>query len=444
MVGVVTMVHGIQYLHVPIPCAWRIPNRHCRSASPRTLAFSSTLLTLSSHEKYVHGFHFPVGLEFLIQASKGFSLVLRRTIRLPYTPQHENHFSPLCLLLDQLRQTPGTRRHQTSPGRKSSTQATMASALSLPPPSTQSLLYSPSAQGCCALILPPRRMAKVAIGIQPSTHLRFHQWLIRRKYQRLFSPRKRRKPGPKGISKAFIRAKLELKRPNPRIGCPRMALIISRTFEIRIDKHLIRRVLLKHTGPKSSDGGQSSFTFLGYRKDRLRGADLFRGESITLQSHWVFVTMEQFKRRLIGFGVQPEVVDGAGWCQMFNTAIGVKEPQRHLSSAHDPLFTFHRWQANLLILEVKKIKSIPDVPLSHPFIGRAIGTIRPKFLDHLLFWNGGNLKRKLEELQPYYNHYRGHAFLGGHTPAEMKSAELNHFRWKSIVVASSSSHERHN
>jgi hypothetical protein len=35
---------------------------------------------------------------------------------------------------------------------------------------------------------------------------------------------------------------------------------------------------------------------------------------------------------------------------------------------------FHQWQANLRILEVTEIKSIPYVPLSHPFVERLIGT----------------------------------------------------------------------
>ena len=39
-----------------------------------------------------------------------------------------------------------------------------------------------------------------------------------------------------------------------------------------------------------------------------------------------------------------------------------------LSSDNDPLYRFHQWQANLRILEVTEIKSVPYVPLSHPFV----------------------------------------------------------------------------
>jgi putative transposase len=290
--------------------------------------------------------------------------------------------------------------------------------------------------GCWSLFLTPQRMAKVAIAIQPSTLLKFHHWLVHRKYHRLFSSQQRRKPGPKGPSDALIRAIVELKRRNPRFGCPRIALIISRTFGITINKHLVRRVLLKHTGSESGGGGPSWLTFLGQMKDSLWSVDLFRCESIMLKSHWVLVVMDQFTRRLIGFGVQPEVVDGQALCHMFNTIIVGKDPPRHLSSDHDPLFTYHCWRANLRILEVREIKSIPTVPRSHPFIERVIGTIRREFLDHLVFWNARDLERKLEDFLHYYNQHRVHAALEGQTPAEVhgaspvKRGELAHFRWE--------------
>ncbi len=49
---------------------------------------------------------------------------------------------------------------------------------------------------------------------------------------------------------------------------------------------------------------------------------------------------------------------------------------QHLSSDHDPLFGFHRWKANLRIVDVSEIKTVPHVPLSHPFVERVIGTVR--------------------------------------------------------------------
>ena len=61
------------------------------------------------------------------------------------------------------------------------------------------------------------------------------------------------------------------------------------------------------------------------------------------------------------------VVDGLGLCRMFNRATRGQTPPTYLSADHDPLYRFHRWQANLRILDVREIKTMPYVPLSHPF-----------------------------------------------------------------------------
>jgi hypothetical protein len=42
---------------------------------------------------------------------------------------------------------------------------------------------------------------------------------------------------------------------------------------------------------------------------------------------------------------------------------------------------FHQWQANLRVLEVTEIKTVPYVPLSHLFVERLIGTVRREYLE---------------------------------------------------------------
>jgi len=290
--------------------------------------------------------------------------------------------------------------------------------------------------GFWSLFLRPGRIARNALSVHPSTLLKFHQCLVRRKYRQLFSPRKRTKPGPKGPSEPLIQAIVDLKRRNPRFGCPRIALIIWKTFGIEIDKNVVRRILVKHYRPESGGSGPSWLTFLGHMTDSLWSVDLFRCESIRLRSHWVLVVMDQFTRRLIGFGVHAGDVDGIALCRMFNRIISGKQPPRYLSSDHDPLFEYHQWQANLRILEIDPIKSVPYTPISHPFVERRIGTIRREFLDQTLFCNVVDLERKLEAFQDYYNHSRFHASLGGDTPAQVggeprtRNADLECYRWR--------------
>ena len=181
----------------------------------------------------------------------------------------------------------------------------------------------------------------------------------------------------------------------------------------------------------------SWLTFLGHTKDSLWSIDLLRCESILLKSHWVIVIMDQFSRRIIGFGVHAGNVDGVSLCRMLNAAISTNGAQEYLSPDNDPLFLNHQWQANLRILGVDEIKTVPYTPLSLPFIERLIGTICREYLDHILFWNTQDPVRKPEEIRHYYNKHRIHTSLDGNTPSEITSetiiphADLNQFRWES-------------
>ena len=132
----------------------------------------------------------------------------------------------------------------------------------------------------------------------------------------------------------------------------------------------------------------------------------------------MLVVMDQYTRRIIGFGVHRGIVDGVALCRMFKRAIRCQAVPKYLSSDHDPRYRFQQWQANLRVLGVTEIKTLPYVPMSHPFVERLIGTIRREYLDVALFWTAVDLEAKLSEFRDYYNLHRSHAGLAGKTPEE--------------------------
>jgi putative transposase len=262
--------------------------------------------------------------------------------------------------------------------------------------------------GLCIFFMRPARVLKSAIVLRPSTLLRFHKMLVKRKYRALFSAKRRRRPGRKGPAAELINAIVEMKRRNPTWGCRRIAQRVSRAFGVEVDKDVVRRILAAHFRPEPGNSDPSWLTFLGHTKDSLWSADLFRLESLTLQTHWVLVVMDQFTRRIIGFGIHRGIVDGMALCRMFRRAIRGKSIPKYLSTDNDPLYRFHQWHANLRVLEVSEIKTVPGVPLSHPFVERLIGTIRRECLDQTLFWTTADLEAKLRDFQDYFNGYRTH------------------------------------
>jgi putative transposase len=287
--------------------------------------------------------------------------------------------------------------------------------------------------GLCTSLMRPARVLRSAIALRPSTLMHFHKMLTKQKYRLLFSPKRVQRPGPKGPTKELIDAVVEMKRRNRTWGCKRIAQHIALAFGIEIDKDVVRRILGIHFRPEAGSGGPSWLSFIGHAKDSLWSLDLFRCESAILRTYWVLVVMDQFTRRIVGFAVHRGVVDGVALCRMFNRAIHTQTLPKYLSSDHDPLYRFQQWQANLRVLEVQEIKTVPYVPLSHPFVERLIGTIRRQYLDQTLFWTAADLEEKHRAFQDYFNRHRVHSGLEGRLPepgASTATLDFASYRWQ--------------
>ena len=130
------------------------------------------------------------------------------------------------------------------------------------------------------------------------------------------------------------------------------------------------------------------------------------------------VVMDQFTRRIVG-------VWRAGRCRRRYRPLPNVQPRDSRATAGFPntsvpttipFIGFGKWQANLRILEVTEIKTVPYVPLSHPFVERLIGTLRRECLDRTLFWTTADLESKLLDFKTYFNHHRTHSARVGRPP----------------------------
>src|SRR6266566_2183689 len=126
------------------------------------------------------------------------------------------------------------------------------------------------------------RVLRSAVVLKTSTLLHFHKMLIKQKYRLLFSPKRVRRPGPKGPTKELIDAGVEIKRRNRIWGCKPIAQQLTLAFGVDIDKDVVRRIPAIHFHPEAGSGGPSWLSFIGHAKDSLWSLDLFRCESAIL------------------------------------------------------------------------------------------------------------------------------------------------------------------
>ncbi len=81
-----------------------------------------------------------------------------------------------------------------------------------------------------------------------------------------------------------------------------------------------------------------------------------------------------------------------------------------------------------------EIRTVPCVPLSHPFVERLIGTLRRECLDRALFWTTADLESKLLYFETYFNHHRTHRARAGRPPDGVPTrsvVNLQSYRWES-------------
>src|SRR5438128_5639789 len=109
--------------------------------------------------------------------------------------------------------------------------------------------------GLCTLLMRPARVLRSAVVLKTSTLLHFHTMLIKQKYRLLFSPKRVRRPGPKGPTKELIDAIVEMKRRNRTWGCKRIEQQIGLAFDVTNDKDVVRRILAIHFHPDAGSAG---------------------------------------------------------------------------------------------------------------------------------------------------------------------------------------------
>jgi hypothetical protein len=80
-----------------------------------------------------------------------------------------------------------------------SRQTSVADPQPLPPTCPNLHILDRIIAGLCSQWIQPPRLPRVAIAFKPSTFLGFHRAMAQCKYRFLFSPKQKRKPGPKGL-----------------------------------------------------------------------------------------------------------------------------------------------------------------------------------------------------------------------------------------------------
>jgi len=249
--------------------------------------------------------------------------------------------------------------------------------------------------------------------VTPSTLLRWHRELIRRRWTYPAKGRRRR-----GLDPEVIDLVLRLARENPRWGYMRI-VGECRKLGVRVSATSVRTILRRHRlGPAPRRGGPSWTQFLRSQAAGMLACDFLTVETVGLTRLCVFFVVELHRRRvhLAGITAHPT---GAWVTQAARNLLMDLDHHarrfRFLIRDRDGKFAA-AFDRVLAAAGIDVLKTPPRAPKANAYAERWVRTVRTECLDWVLIWNRRHLERVLTIYVDHYNAGRPHRGIDLNTP----------------------------
>jgi putative transposase len=248
--------------------------------------------------------------------------------------------------------------------------------------------------------------------VQPTTLLRWHRDLVRRRWT---CPHRRGRPG---VALALRGLVLRLARENPSWGYRRIHGELCR-LRYKIGASTVWAILQRagvDPAPK-----RSALTWRQFLRAKAKGVlavDFFTVDTVFLQRLYVLFVIEVASRRVHVLGVTPHPV-GAWVTQQARKLLMtlddcpgrfrflVRDRDTKFTAAFDAVFT------------AEGIQVLPTpvrAPRANAYAERWVGTVRREVLDRMLILGCRQLRAALAEYADHYNGHRPHRALGQAPP----------------------------
>jgi hypothetical protein len=248
--------------------------------------------------------------------------------------------------------------------------------------------------------------------VQPTTLLRWHRDLVRRRWT---YPHRRGRPSVAAEIRALV---LRLARENPTWGYRRIHGELYR-LGYRIGASTVWTILQRaRVDPAPKRSAVSWQQFLRAQAKGVLAVDFFTVDTVFLKRLYVLFVIEVATRRVHVLGVTPHPVGEWVAQQARNLLMGlddrvgrfrylVRDRDRKFIAAFDAVFAAEG-------LEV--LRTPVRAPRANAYAERWVGTVRRELLDRMLIFGGGQLRSVLAEYADHYNGHRPHRTLGQAPP----------------------------
>jgi len=273
-----------------------------------------------------------------------------------------------------------------------------------------------------AVRLPRDLLREVVTLFTPDTLLRWHRWMIARKYD---GSGRRGKPGPAPTKQRMIRdLVLQMAEANPDWGYGRMYGELKK-LGYKVHWQTVRRVmkdlgLLDDPDPERKTSWK---TFIQSHWQSISACDFFTLEAWTptgLTRFLVFFVIDLSTRKVevAGIHVDPCETQMLQWARnLTDPESGFLKDKRLLIHDRDPLFT-KKFSQTLKAAGVRCLKMPKWSPNLNPYAESWVRNIKREALNKMILFGERHVRYVVEQYVEHYNLERPHKGLGYSRPVE--------------------------
>jgi len=273
-----------------------------------------------------------------------------------------------------------------------------------------------------------RRLARAAVKVgrallrevgtifSPDTLLRWHRWLVARKYD---GSANRRKPGPEPSKQKMVRdLVIRMAGENPGWGYGRIQGELKK-LEYDVSWQTVRRIMKEHGLLNDPDGpkGPCWRTFLKSHWDSIAACDFFTTEAWTmggLTRFMVFFVIDLATRKveIAGIHHNPDERKMLQWARNLTDAEdGFLKGKRILIHDRDPLFT-DKFRQTLRAGGVRALKLPKRSPDLNAYAESWVRAIKAEVLNKMILFGERHVRYVIENYVEHYLTERPHQGLG--------------------------------
>jgi putative transposase len=250
--------------------------------------------------------------------------------------------------------------------------------------------------------------------VTPSTILRWHRHLVRRRWTTSHT-----RPGRPAIAAGLRALILRMATENPTWGYRRVHGELT-GLGYQIGASTIWKILrTAGIDPAPRRAGPTWAQFLQAQAQAILACDLFHLDTITLHRLYAFVVIEHATRRVHILGVTAHPTGAWLTQQARNLIMDLDDANRRLRFLirdRDSKFTA-AFDAVFTAIDIRIIKTPVRAPRANAIAERFIGTIRRELLDRILILNRRHAAVVLHEFEGHYNDHRPHRTLRQAAPS---------------------------